>query len=221
LATLGLATYIGGHVFAQQQDATQQVQQTGGSVTSPMPRTRIAIINLQEVIKNYEKWKGFQREFKTVYDGYSAQFEKMKGPATELKTKLQGMPAGDAGREAVEQQMRDMDRSIQDLNDKAKRELSRMQDGASVAIFGDVQTAVISYAKAHDIELVMHYCDAVTQADFYHPANIERKLKIGACMPLFAVDGMDITRDIIDMLNRKMQAQGTGAAAQPAPAVQQ
>ena len=56
---------------AQQAGQPQQQYQP-----PPMPKTKIAILNLQHVVKNYEKWRIFEEEYKSKYKSYDAEFEK-------------------------------------------------------------------------------------------------------------------------------------------------
>src|SRR5215475_5226736 len=59
LATLGIGAYLGSQVFAQQ---------TGGNrpaVSSEPLRTRIAVVNIVQVLKKYSKYLNAQEEFKT------------------------------------------------------------------------------------------------------------------------------------------------------------
>jgi Skp family chaperone for outer membrane proteins len=205
LAAVFLTAYLCGHVHADPPQYQSQVQQTSGNIPVAPPRTKIAVINLQQVVKGYEKWKSFEGTYKQTYDWYNAEFEKRKARAMELKTQLSKMPPGEE-REKIEQQMRGLDREVQDLGDSAKKNLAKMQDMAAVDIYKEVQQAVEHYARANDIELVVHYNDAVTPSDLFNPMNIQRKMQTGACMPMYITPGMDITPQITDMLNQRLHA---------------
>ena len=51
----------------------------------------------------------------------------------------------------------------------------------------------------------MHFNDAIDAADIYNPMNVQRKLQIGATFPMYAAPGMDITNQVIEMLNTHYQ----------------
>ena len=62
---------------------------------------------------------------------------------------------------------------------------------------------MVRIAKANGLELVLFYTDVVTEADFYNPDNLQRKLsQPGALMPMIVAPGMDITDSVIEALNR-------------------
>ena len=205
VAAVVLGAYLCGHLRAQPQQYQGQLQQTAGNIPVAPPRTKIAVINLQQVVKGYEKWKSFEGSYKQNYDWYNAEFEKRKARAMELKTQLSKMSPGEE-REKIEQQMRTLDREVQDLGDSAKKNLAKMQDMAAVEIYREVQQAVEHYARANDIELVVHYNDASAPTELFNPMNIQRKMQTGACMPMYITPGMDITLQITDMLNQRLHA---------------
>ena len=76
-----------------------------------------------------------------------------------------------------------------------------------------------SQRRLANFELVLHYNDALTNEDYWSPANIMRKMQAGACMPLYAMPGMDISGPIVQTLNASYRpAAPVGAApggAQP------
>ena len=75
-------------------------------------------------------------------------------------------------------------------------------NGSTLDVYGD--------------QLGANYNDAVTLEDYYHPANLQRKLtQPAAVMPLFVTPGMDISNAIVTNLNNKYAA-SAGAPAGPA-----
>jgi len=206
LATLGLTTYLGSHLRAQnQQPHAGQVQQTLATAPAAPLRTRIAVINLQQVIKQYQKWANFETSYKNLYGQYNAEFERKKAVGMDLKTQLD-KAADDPTREKIQLQIKDLERKVQDLGEDAKKQLGKMRDDQAQQIYLEVEQAVQAYARANDIEMVLHFNDAVAQADYYHPLNVQRKLQTGACMPMYVAPGMDITNTISAMLNQRLGA---------------
>lgn len=207
LATLGVTGYVGSQLRAQ----NQPLQQTVATTTAPPLRTRIAVINLQQVIKQYRKWSDFEESYKKAYAYYNTEYERRKAQGLELKNQLD-KATDDATKEKIANQLKDLERQVQDLGENAKKQLSKMRDEQSVQIYHEVEQAVNAYARANDIEMVLHFNDAVAPADLYHPANIQRKLQTGACMPMYYAQGMNITDTIALMLNQRL-----GAPTAPAP----
>ena len=57
----------------------------------------------------------------------------------------------------------------------------------------------------------MFYTDAVSEADFYNPTTLQRKLtQPGALMPLIVAPGMDVTEAVVEALNRTATTPGAG-----------
>jgi Skp family chaperone for outer membrane proteins len=70
-------------------------------------------------------------------------------------------------------------------------------------LYKDVTEVTREVANARGFDLVLQYNDATTLEDFMSSQNIARKLQTGALMPLSAVDGMDISEEIVTLLNKK------------------
>lgn len=204
LATVGFSCYLGSSLHAQNQPPrVSQVQQTVATAPAAPLRTRIAVINLQQVIKQYQKWTNFENSYKSLYSQYNAEFDRKKALGMDLKNQLD-KATDEATKEKITQQIKELERQVQDLGEDAKKKLGKMRDDQAQQIYLEVEQAVQAYARANDIEMVMHFNDAVTQADYYHPLNIQRKLQTGACMPMYLAPGMDITNTIAAMLNQRL-----------------
>ena len=77
LAALLATTYLANQLHAQnQQPRTGQVQQTTATAQPAPLRTRIAVINLQQVIKQYRKWNDFEKSYKDAYTYYQGDFDR-------------------------------------------------------------------------------------------------------------------------------------------------
>ena len=167
----------------------------------PTPKTKIAILNLQQVVKNYDKWKGFEEQYKQQYKTFDQEFENIKKEGLKLKDDLTKLPPDSAQADAIKKRLKELDRMVQDLGDNAKSRLLKLQDDMSIHIYQEVEAAVGAYAKSNDIDLVMQFNDGVQPSDKNNPQNIQRKMQTGACMPMYWVDGMDISPTVIIMLN--------------------
>ena len=192
----------------------QQGGQPGQPQTAPTPKTKVAIINLQYVVKSYDRWKQFEEEYKRNYKGYDAEFERIKGIGLLLIAKLEKMRADDPEADNIKKQLKELDRQVQDLGDNAKQKLLKLQDDMSIQIYAQVEEAVGVYAKANDLDLVLQYNDGVQGPELHTPQNIQRKMQTGALMPIYSVRGMDISDYIIYMLNAhfKTTSGGVGSA---------
>jgi Skp family chaperone for outer membrane proteins len=206
LATLGLTVYLGSHLRAQYQpQSTGRVQQAVATGQAAPLRTRIAVVNLQQVIKQYRKWNDFEQGYKNLYNQYNAEFERQKAKGMDLKSQLD-KAVDDATKDKIQQAIKELERQVQDMGERAKKELGKMRDDQAQQIYQEVEQAVQAFARANDIEMVLHFNDAVAPADYYHPLNVQRKLQTGACMPMYIAPGMNITDTISAMLNQRLGA---------------
>ena len=176
------------------------------------PRTRIGLVNLTYVIKNYSKYKDFQEEIKEIVEPFQhtdaqlrRKLEKLREEAEELTQEANngGKKAALATkkREDLEIKAKQLQRESEDNSAAAKLKLVKRADKEMIILFRDVEGAVKRYAASHDLDVVLHYNDAVDRQDYLSGQNIARKLNTGPLMPLTFVPGLDISKDIMDILN--------------------
>jgi Skp family chaperone for outer membrane proteins len=210
---LGVLCYVG-------QLSGQQSQPTPGQQPAPAPaRTRIALLNLTYVIKNYDKYKHFQEEIKGIVGPFQQRDTDYRKQLDALRKQAEESARQQASvtqRDDLERQAKDIQRKLEDNSAEAKLELGKRSDNEMKLLFQDVYEAAQRYADSHDFELVLHYNDAVTPEDFMSAQNIARKLNTGALMPLYWKRNMDISVDLVNMLNYNMRSATTPAGGTPA-----
>jgi Skp family chaperone for outer membrane proteins len=216
VVALGLALYVG-RLWAQ----------TGGvparPAAAPEPRTRVALINLANVIRNYDKFKTFQDELKGSVGYYTANEARWKPDAEKLARELQDPKLEPAQRDQKERALKDLQRKLEDNKAEANKMVGQKQEAQIKILYQDVQATVQRYALAHNFELVLHYNDAVDPQDVNSAQNIARKMGAGALMPMYWANGMDISQQIIATLNQAHRAAfpprpAAGTAAPTGPA---
>lgn len=192
-AAIAAGVYVVDHVRAQQ-----------GAPGAAALSTRVALVNLGQVFRNYQKFKNFEEQMKSSTLWYQKQIDDRKNHLTQMQADYQKQTDANA-RDQVEKQMKQLQREVQDMTDDAKTKLSKAEFDQLVQTYREVQDATSRYARVHNFELVLHYNDGIG-ADAFAPAIFSRKLANGACQPLYMAPGMDITGDVIAMLNANMQA---------------
>ncbi len=179
---VALAVVIGaGHLWAESKEKKAP------------PRTRIGLLNITYVIKNYDKYKQFQEEIKEVVAPFQkrdaelrAQLEKLRTEAEKssiLQTKGEGS-GKNSRKDELEEKAKKIQRRLEDNSQKAKKSLGKRSDDEMKLLFLDVYEAVQHYAVAHDLDLVMHYNDAVTKEDFLGAPTIAQAEYRRAYAPL-------------------------------------
>jgi Skp family chaperone for outer membrane proteins len=206
VVALGGCVYLGSHLRAQQPAAP-------GAAVQPAV-TRVAIINLGQVIRNYVKFKNFEQ----YLNGQRAQYrQKMEGMSNLLQTKqalLAKPETSQVDREKIEREARDLQRQMQDLKEDAQEHVSKQEFDQLVQMYKEVQDAVAAYARVRNIEMVLHNNEPIGN-DAWLPQIFSRKLANGACFPLYVHPGLDITNDIINMLNSRVAQTAAPPAAPP------
>ena len=206
LAALGMAAYLGNRLAAQQPNYAQPNGNGAQPVAGQMPpMMRIAVLNLGQVIKNYQKWKNHttalqsqELELRKVMEQKRAELVALQNEATKPET-------SGARKDDIERKLRDGQRQLQDMGEDAKMKLGKMQLDNLTAIYKEIEEAVKVYARAKNLEMLMHYNGPVGQ-DLYLPEVFQRRLANNACIPVYVHPQLDITEQITMMLNQRVQA---------------
>lgn len=189
------AGYLGSRLGGQ---PGAYAQQPGAAVQAP--QTKVGIVNLAFVIKNYKKWQFFQEEYKKDYQTiYESRIQGKSKQLETIKTQLQTATADQ--REALTKQGKALEREMQDIAEEAKVTLGKKEVDQYKTLYQEVYEAVNAYAQRNRLELVMHYNDALTSADLWSPQNIARKMSERSCVPFWYVGGIDISGQVLQYLN--------------------
>jgi Skp family chaperone for outer membrane proteins len=202
VVTLGLALYVGSRLTADP-----------GGAAPPAPSMRLRLVNLQYVIKNFKRTETLRAEHTEMFKQYDAQIKQIKD-LIDGRTKQMQDPQYAGQREAIEKEIRRLQREMQEKTEEARAALDKKQGELIVLVYKEVDEAVHTYAGQAGLEMVLHYNDAVLDSDRNSAVNIARKMSAGACMPMYLTPGLDISQDIVNALNAKYPV----AAAPPAGA---
>lgn len=104
----------------------------------------------------------------------------------------------------LEAEAKKIQRDLDENSLEAKLKLGKRSDEEMRVLFLDVYDAVQRYASKHDLDLVMHYNDAITREDYLSEQNIARKLQSGALVPIYTSTGIDISKEIAESLNQRL-----------------
>jgi Skp family chaperone for outer membrane proteins len=199
MAFLSVAIYSGTTVFAQ--GTTPTTPATGGATTTT-PKTRIAVINLTYVLKNYKKFSSYQEDLKKTVEPYQNQDTQYKATAEKLAKEAQSPTCAQTRRDAIEVELKDLQRKVEDNKQAAQKVLMKKQEEQIKTVYMDVKNVVDRYAGAYGYELVLSYNDALTPEEVHSPQNLARKMQSGSLMPMFVAQGMDISAHVVTTLNQ-------------------
>jgi Skp family chaperone for outer membrane proteins len=208
VVALGVMIYVG-RLWAQTRPATG----TGPApAAAPKARTRIALLNISHVVRNYNKYKTYQEELKRAVAPFTKQDADAKKEAEQLTKEAQSPVTKPERREAIEKRMRELQFQMQNLKEEFNKRVGKLQEKQLVTLFADVRTVAERYALGHNFDMVLQYNDAVESKEYWSGPNIVRKMQAGALMPLYYTGGMEISQEIINTLNASYPSSTGGAA---------
>jgi hypothetical protein len=180
-------------------------------------RTRIALLNLSHVLRNYEKVKTFQEEMKKAVEPYSTREAVIKKQAEPLEKRRMQPGTTPQERDQIEKQLKDLQRQLEDLKTDFNKMIGTQNEKQLVQLYFEVRDVASKYAQAHNFDAVFHYNDAVDGTEYWSGPNIMDKLRARSMVPLYYPAGMEISQDIINTLNAAYRSNQTAPRA-PAPA---
>jgi Skp family chaperone for outer membrane proteins len=202
LATLGIGAYLGSQVFAQQ----------GGTANHPAAsaeplRTRIAVVNVVQVLKKYSKFQNADADIKRQIQETKTTLDPLEKQVRALQAKAQLPETPAAERDNIKRDLERLTLQYREKAEDADKALTKRSGELAVQIFKELEDAVDLFARSNAIELVMMYNDASksNEAEYHNPAIVQRKMNIvGPFMPMYVDPRMDITEPITQMLNRRV-----------------
>jgi Skp family chaperone for outer membrane proteins len=166
--------------------------------------TRIAIVNLGEVFRNYEKAKKSQKELETFFAPYRSTTEKLRDEATKLQQVANDPKADAEAKNAATQKALQTRRKLEDLDFEVRQLLGKKQEQSYLELYADVRGTIEKYADDNKIDLVLIYDEPVKKEDSSTFANVSRKMQAinqGAVVPIFIRPRIDITKAVLSRLN--------------------
>ena len=203
LATLGMSVCLGSQAYAQNGAGSRPA-----TPSEPL-RTRIAVVNLVQVLKDYKKFQSSEAELKGMIEQIKKELEPLRAEILRLQSTGQAPGTTAADRDRIERELKQKTLDFQNKEEEKGKVVSKRQGELAVQIYHEVEDAVDLFARSNAIELVLMYNDAKKSvpAEFYNAANVQRKMVIaGPFMPIYIDPRMDITDAIIQMLNRRVAA---------------
>jgi outer membrane protein len=180
-----------------------------------VPRTNFALVNLAYVLKNYDKATAIRDDVKDEVETVQKREKDLRAELKDLTKQLSEEKDADK-REEIEKAGRKLSHQLEELKADAQSAIMKKQDKSFTALYAEIREAVQRYAIANDIALVMHYNDAMPDSpEFNSPANVLRKVQAGATMPLYMAPGMDISKEVLEILNENYRREKAARSESP------
>lgn len=188
--------------------------ETGRAAPAPVrparPTTKVALINLSYVLKNYQKVKTFEKELKTATLPYQAKHTAYMIEGEKLEAKAKNPKTTAVHRQQIENRIEELKKLIEDNKTAANAELEKKRYEQKKTLYKDVEAASRRYAIANDIELVLQYNDFSTEYEWEVERNFYRKMHADALVPLFMAPGIDVSKEIVAALNTALRRKKGG-----------
>jgi Skp family chaperone for outer membrane proteins len=177
------------------------------------PRGRVAVLNMTYVIKNYKKSEAFRGELQTDLKWFQDRRQALDAGFQFLLKDLAdpGLPA--EKRRAMEDRLAKLRQQEKEAVEELGKFLRNRSEKRTQVLYRDVQEAAERYARAHDLELVLSYTEAPEEGEQNAPANVTRRMTSPGCFPLYAAPGVDISKEIVDVLNERLRSEKEAAKA--------
>jgi Skp family chaperone for outer membrane proteins len=196
--SLGTAVYFGSRLGANPTAAQP-----------PVTQTRIAMLNLRWVIKNYAKYQSFIGEIQATEKNYIDQLTTKQKQLEDKAKAMEKLPA--AEKERAEQEVRDLQRGIEDIKLKARKDVAQRSNDQMVKVYKEVRDAAFRHAQANGFDLVLHFEGPAESNEVDSPILVTRNMNAGGCVPLYWNPSLDISGHVLKALNAQYQpAAGTG-----------
>lgn len=202
---------------ASAQQGTTNAQTTSTTQSAQTRGTKVAVLNLAQVINGYKKWDAFKEEYKAEYKRlFEDKVATMKTQMESLDKEIKAATTTPERKEAATKELNHLQRQVQEIAEDAKAALGKKEADQFVQLYREVADAVKTIATYYNIEIVMHYNDAFDPKDLYAPQNVARKLGHPGCMPIFVNASCDISPTVIEFLNRAYAQKPAASTATPA-----
>jgi RNA polymerase sigma factor (sigma-70 family) len=167
-------------------------------------QTRIGLINMSRALKGSRKFQALQADLRARVQRAQQKLAGLTREVRNLQAECDAPATPAARREECARRIRELRRQIEDEQKSAQARMTKRSGDAFAALYREIEGAAKRVAKLKGLELVLFYTDAVTEADYYNPGNLQRKMtQPGALMPMIVTaPGMDVTDTVIDALNR-------------------
>ena len=223
IATVGTA-------LACAPDANAQPGVTGpagGAAPAPAaPRPqRICIVNMPKVLREYNKANFQGQEITEKRQAYVTVVTAKQEKLAEIN-KMYNATQNPEQKKAYQEQALAVNREIEDLDRKAKAELTQLSNDTIVRVYQEIKGVIADIAKANNLDMVLAYPAAVKPEEENSPQVAQLMLQAPALTPFYH-RGMDITHVVVETLNQrypsppaKVNAAGGMSPAPPIPGKQ-
>jgi Skp family chaperone for outer membrane proteins len=190
-----------GAAIAFTPTATAQAPMGGGS-SAPTPRPqRIVIVNIAKVLRDYNKANFKGAEITKKREAYVGQIKQLNERISAINRDHVKTTVPE-DKKKLEEQALAIQRQIQDIDRKAKEELTQLSNDTIVMVYQEIKQVIYDIAKTNSLDMVLCYPAAANEKDENSPQVAQLMLQTPALIPFYH-SGMDITHVVVETLNKR------------------
>jgi Skp family chaperone for outer membrane proteins len=175
---------------------------------STTPKSRIALVNLMQLVKGSTKVRSFMEVNKKYLQPLQDQAKKLVIQINGQTKELENKELSRDRRTELETQLTESKSKFDKLAEEAKAAFRKKNDEQLVIVYKEITETANRYARQHDFDMIFHYNDFPADTpDYFGLVNVTRKMQAGAAMPLYIRDGVEITDELIAILNDAFRAE--------------
>lgn len=108
-------------------------------------------------------------------------------------------------KEGLEKAIKKLQReTIPEKTDEARQAIGKREGEMITLIYNELEDAVTRYAQSQGFELVLHFNEVPpTEPSRTNPQYIVQRMGAMALVPMYRVQGLDISAEIVQILNDK------------------
>ena len=163
-------------------------------------RTRVAIVNVGEVFKNYKKFTRLRDDLKALDQKYVDQ---LKNKSKRLETLQEEYKTATAQRkEQIESEAKHIKFEMDDIKAKAGKEIGKMQEEQLTLIYREVDAVVRELARSDGIDLVFRYNEDWSEKEYWTAPKVMARLN-QPFWPMYYDQGLEITGQVVQLMNQR------------------
>jgi Skp family chaperone for outer membrane proteins len=176
---------------------------------APPPCNRIGLINLMQLFKRYAKKPSFFEENKKLLEPYQSKARLILVQIEVHQKALQTENLAEEKRTELETNLIEYQSQFEEITKVAKKLFEANTEKQLVLCYKDISAVAKRYAVEHDLDLIVHYNDfLVDEPNYFGSTNVSRKIKARSLIPMHLPEGVDITNEMIAILNEAYRSEG-------------
>jgi Skp family chaperone for outer membrane proteins len=169
----------------------------------PAGTTRVAVVNMGYVFKNWERAKNFKERLDRDALPFVAKANELKHSIAAWEEQIAAGNLDAATKEHYEAKIRTAKRQAEDLADDMRRLVRPRSEENVGEILKEAELAIAEYSKRNGIVLVFGYADP---SELLSVNPKRQAIDTGGATPLFMANGCDISVAVTDLLNEWYRA---------------